>query len=207
MNRLEGVDQAMTSAITTQAQLVADIKRAPDLAPDADALAKEMRAALTGAPSGSRHRWRRLIRYRRSSESASSRRSSLPCGPCPGSSGSHSTSPTRKSTGRPDRDVAEEVLATLSGLSADLPILANQVTVIEAALAEIGRRSGCRRLDRCGRRRQLQPPSIWRSARCARPRCSWSISIRPTPSHPGSGTCGQPRRPSPPTRALPSNRS
>ena len=36
------------------------------------------------------------------------------------------------------REVAEEALATLSGLSGDLPILANQVTVIEAALAETG---------------------------------------------------------------------
>ena len=35
MNRLEGADQAMASAIVTQSQLVADIKRAPDLAADA----------------------------------------------------------------------------------------------------------------------------------------------------------------------------
>jgi mono/diheme cytochrome c family protein len=43
-----------------------------------------------------------------------------------------------QSTGRPDREVAEELLATLSRLAVDLPILANQVTVIEAALAETG---------------------------------------------------------------------
>jgi mono/diheme cytochrome c family protein len=43
-----------------------------------------------------------------------------------------------QSTGRPDREVAEELLTTLSGLAADLPILSNQVTAIEAALAETG---------------------------------------------------------------------
>ena len=46
--------------------------------------------------------------------------------------------PTHNRPAVPTAEVAEEALATLSGLAVDLPILANQVTVIEAALAETG---------------------------------------------------------------------
>ncbi|HKY47672.1 MAG TPA: c-type cytochrome [Acidimicrobiia bacterium] len=137
MNRLEGADQAMAAAILTQSQLVADITRAPDLAGDADALAKEMRAALAGAGVGVDTDGDGLsdIAEARLSETTQEfgRLWALP-----GIEATAFDVANSQSTGRPDREVAEEALATLSTLAADLPILANQVSAIEAALAETG---------------------------------------------------------------------
>ena len=137
MNRLEGVDQAMTSAITTQAQLVADIERAPDLAGDADALAKEMRVSLNGAGVGVDTDGDGLSDITEAQISALTQEFAA-LWAVPGVERITFDVANSQTTGRPDREVAEEVLATLSGLATDLPILANQVTVIEAALAESG---------------------------------------------------------------------
>jgi len=137
MTRLEGADQAMASAIVTQSQLVADIERADDLAAPADALAKEMRAAFTAASVGVDTDGDGL------SDIAEAQLSELTqefagLWALPGVEAIAFDMANSQSTGRPDREVAEEVLATLSGLAGELPILANQVTVIEAALAETG---------------------------------------------------------------------
>lgn len=137
MNRLAGADQAMASVITTQSQLVADIRRAPDLATEAGTLTKEMRAVLTDAAEGVDTDGDRL------SDIAETRLSELTqdfaaIWALPGIEPIAFDAANSQSTGRPDADVAEQVLATLSALSVDLPILANQVTVIEAALAETG---------------------------------------------------------------------
>ncbi len=137
MNRLDGADQAVSSAIITQSQLVADIRRAPDLADDANALAKTMRAAFTGAGVGVDTDGDGL------SDIAESQLSEITqefagLWALPGIEATAFDVANSQSTGRPDRVVAEELLTTLSGLAADLPILANQVTAIEAALAETG---------------------------------------------------------------------
>jgi mono/diheme cytochrome c family protein len=137
MNRLEGADQAMTSAIITQSQLVADIMRAPDLADDADALAKEMRAAFSAAGVGVDTDGDGL------SDIAEAQISEITqefagLWALPGIEATAFDVANSQTTGRPDREVAEELLATLSDLAVNLPILANQVTVIEAALAETG---------------------------------------------------------------------
>ncbi|HUP16721.1 MAG TPA: c-type cytochrome [Acidimicrobiia bacterium] len=137
MNRLDGADQAMASAITTQSQLVADIQRAPGLADNADALANEMRSALDAAGDGVDTDGDGL------SDIAETQISDLTqefaqLWALPGIEATAFDVANSHSTGRPDREVAEELLATLSGLAADLPILANQVAAIEAALAETG---------------------------------------------------------------------
>jgi mono/diheme cytochrome c family protein len=137
MTRLEGADQAMASAIVTQSQLVADITRAPDLAADADALAKEMRAAFAGAGVGVDTDGDGLSDI---AEAQLSETTQAFAGlwALPGIEATAFDVANSQSTGRPDREVAEELLTTLSGLAADLPILSNQVTAIEAALAETG---------------------------------------------------------------------
>ena len=137
MNRLEGADQAMASAIVTQSQLVADITRAPGLAANADALAKEMRAALTGAGVGVDTDGDGLsdISEARLSETTQAFGGLWAL---PGIEATAFDVANSQSTGRPDREVAEELLTTLSELATDLPILANQLSVIEAALAETG---------------------------------------------------------------------
>ena len=137
MNRLEGADQAMASAIITQRQLVADIGRAPDLAATADGLVKEMRAAFTAASAGVDTDGDRL------SDIAEAQISQLTqelagLWALPGVEPIAFDVANSQSTGRPDREVVEELLTTLSALSADLPLLTNQVAVIEAALAESG---------------------------------------------------------------------
>jgi mono/diheme cytochrome c family protein len=137
MNRLDGADQAMASAIVTQSQLVADITRAPDLAADADALAKEMRAAFTGAAVGIDTDGDGLSDVAEAQLSETTQEFAG-LWALPGIEATAFDVANSQSTGRPDREVAEELLTTLSGLAADLPILANQVTAIEAALAETG---------------------------------------------------------------------
>lgn len=137
MNRLEGADQAMASVITTQSQLVADIRRAPGLADNATALADEMRAALDAAGEGVDTDGDGL------SDTAETQISDLTqefaqLWALPGVEPIAFDAANLQSTGRPDLEVAGEVLATLSELAADIPILGNQVTAIEAALAETG---------------------------------------------------------------------
>jgi mono/diheme cytochrome c family protein len=137
MNRLAGAEQAMSAAIVTQSQLVADIERAPDLAANADALAKEMRAALTGAGAGVDTDGDGL------SDTAEAQISEITqefagLWALPGVEPTAFDAANSQTTGRPDREVAEELTATLSGLAVELPILANQVTAIEAALALTG---------------------------------------------------------------------
>ncbi len=137
INRLDGADQAMAAAIVTQSQLVADIARAPGLAANADALAKEMRAALTGAGIGVDTDGDGLSDIAEAQLSETTKEFAG-LWALPGIEAMAFDVANSQSTGRPDREVAEELLATLSGLAVDLPILANQVTVIEAALAETG---------------------------------------------------------------------
>jgi mono/diheme cytochrome c family protein len=137
MNRLAGADQAMAAAIVTQSQLVADIERAPDLAANADALAKEMRAVLTAASVGVDTDGDGL------SDTAEVQISELThefagLWALPGVEPTAFDAANSQSTGRPDREVAEELMGTLSGLAVELPILANQITAIEAALALTG---------------------------------------------------------------------
>ena len=137
MNRLAGADAAINSAIVTQSQLVADIERAPDLADDAASLSREMRAALTGATTGVDTDGDGL------SDNAEVLISELTAEfaelwALPGIEPIAFDPAVSQSSGRPDREVAEEALETLTGLSADFPVLANQVTSIEAALAETG---------------------------------------------------------------------
>ena len=137
MNRLEGADQAMAAAIVTQSQLVADITRAPDLAADADALAKEMRRAFAGAGVGVDTDGDGLSDIAETQLSETSLEFAR-LWALPGIEPTAFDVANSQTTGRPDREVAEELLATLSDLAADLPILGNQVTAIEAALAETG---------------------------------------------------------------------
>jgi mono/diheme cytochrome c family protein len=137
MNRLEGADQAMAAAIVTQSQLVADITRAPDLAADADALAKDMRRAFAGAGVGVDTDGDGLSDIAETQLSETSVEFAR-LWALPGIEPTAFDVANSQTTGRPDREVAEELLATLSDLAADLPILGNQVTAIEAALAETG---------------------------------------------------------------------
>jgi mono/diheme cytochrome c family protein len=137
MNRLQGADQAIAATIVTQSQLVADIKRAPDLAADASALTVQMRQALNGAGTGVDTDGDGL------SDNTETRLTELTeeftrLWAIPGLEPIAFDSANSQSTGRPDLEVAQEVLATLSGLADKLPVLANQVTAIEAALAETG---------------------------------------------------------------------
>lgn len=137
MNRLDGADQAMASAIITQSQLVADITRAPDLAAEADALAKEMRAAFASAGVGVDTDGDGLSDIAEA-QLTETTQEFAGLWALPGIEATAFDVANSQSTGRPDREVAEELLTTLSGLAPDLPILANQVTAIEAALAETG---------------------------------------------------------------------
>jgi mono/diheme cytochrome c family protein len=137
MTRLDGADQAMASAIITQSQLVADINRAPDLADGADALAKEMRAALTGAGVGVDTDGDGLSDIAEAQISEATQEFAG-LWALPGVEAIAFDVANSQSTGRPDREVAEELVATLATQAVGLPILTNQVTVIEAALAETG---------------------------------------------------------------------
>jgi mono/diheme cytochrome c family protein len=137
MTRLDGADQAMASAIITQSQLVADINRAPDLADSADALAKEMRAALTGAGVGVDTDGDGLSDIAEAQISEATQEFAG-LWALPGVEAIAFDVANSQSTGRPDREVAEELVATLTTQAVHLPILTNQVTVIEAALAETG---------------------------------------------------------------------
>jgi mono/diheme cytochrome c family protein len=137
MNRLAGADQAMASVIVTQQQLVADINRAPDMAEEAGTLTKEMRALLTGAAEGVDTDGDGLSDIAETKISKATQDFAA-LWALPGLEATAFDPANPESTGRPDRDVAEETLATLSELAVDLPILSNQVTVIEAALAETG---------------------------------------------------------------------
>jgi mono/diheme cytochrome c family protein len=114
---------------------VADIRRAPEKAEDATALTREMRAVLNDAAEGVDTDGDEL------SDNAEVRLSELTqefagLWALPGVEAISFDVANSQSTGRPDAEVADEVLATLNELSADFPILANQVAAIEAALAE-----------------------------------------------------------------------
>jgi mono/diheme cytochrome c family protein len=135
LSRLEGADAALTAVLRTQRQLVADINRAPDLAGPADALAEEMRDVLEGAGTGVDTDGDGL------SDVAEAAISELTAEfaslwALPDFSQVAFDPANSQSSGRPDREVAEELVASLTALAADHPILENQVDAIEAALAD-----------------------------------------------------------------------
>ncbi|MGH8927521.1 MAG: c-type cytochrome [Acidimicrobiia bacterium] len=137
MTRLEGADQALAGAITTQAQLVADILRAPSIAADAQALSTQMRKVLDGAAEGVDTDGDGL------SDVAEATLGDLTgqfaqLWSLPGVEALTLDPANPQSAGRPDREVAEEMSVVLADLSTQFPILANQMAVIDAALAETG---------------------------------------------------------------------
>lgn len=135
LTRLEGADAAMAATLRTQRQLVADINRAPELADDAKNLTTQMRDVLDAAGDGVDTDGDDL------SDVAEKELSELtalfaalwalpdhqPVALDPANS---------QSSGRPDLEVAEELLAELMASSTDHPILGAQVEAIEAALAD-----------------------------------------------------------------------
>lgn len=137
LQRLATAEVEVQKVIARQAQLVADIERAPGLVDDAERIAGEMRDLLDEAASGVDTDGDGL------SDTAETRLSELSAEltalwTLPGVEVITFDPANGETSGRPDREVAEEVAATLSALQVDYPILYEYVLAIEEALAATG---------------------------------------------------------------------
>lgn len=135
LTRLQGAEAAAATLLRTQQQLVADINRAESLAEEAKALAADMRDVLDRAPEGIDTDGDGL------SDVAESQLSALAAEfaalwALPGYQPLSLDPANSQSSGRPDREAAEELFETLKAATADNPILGVQVEAIEAALAD-----------------------------------------------------------------------
>jgi mono/diheme cytochrome c family protein len=135
LSRLDGAEAAIAGALRTQRQLVADIRRAPQLADTAEGLTEEMRDVLDGAGTGIDRDGDGLSD---TAEAAISELTSefAALWALPDFSQVAFDAANAESTGRPDRETAEGLAASLTALAADYPILENQVDAITAALAD-----------------------------------------------------------------------
>jgi mono/diheme cytochrome c family protein len=137
VQRLEGADQAVQTVIATQAQLVADVGRAETLAGEATPLAATLREVFDASGTGVDTDGDGL------SDSAETELSDLSrqladLWALPGIEAITFDPANGESTGRADRTVAEEVLATLRQLEPEYPILFEDIAVIEQALESTG---------------------------------------------------------------------
>ncbi|MGQ0848985.1 MAG: c-type cytochrome [Actinomycetota bacterium] len=137
LQRLEGAETTMAAAIATQAQLVASIKRAPDLAAPASALTETMDDVLEGADTGIDTDGDEL------SDTAEARLNELSAElvalfALPGVDSLTLDPANSQSSGRPDREAAEAIVSAMTGLVEQYPVLAGHLASLEAALAETG---------------------------------------------------------------------
>jgi mono/diheme cytochrome c family protein len=135
--RLAGAEAAMAEAIATQAQLLASIEAAPNLAGPAAEITTEMRELLEGAGQGIDTDGDAL------SDIAETRLSELSAEfvalwDLPGIEPVSFDAANSQSNGRPDADVLAETLAALDEATTANPILAGFITRIEAAAATAG---------------------------------------------------------------------
>ncbi|HSL24979.1 MAG TPA: cytochrome c [Acidimicrobiia bacterium] len=133
-SRLEGADAAIETVIITQSQLVADIRRAPELAGAAEGLAAQMRAALDGAAVGIDTDGDGL------SDVAETTISDLTgqfaaLWALPGVVPITFDPANAQSSGTADGEAAADALATVQGLAQQFPILAVQAQAIAEAMA------------------------------------------------------------------------
>ncbi|HKX75514.1 MAG TPA: c-type cytochrome [Acidimicrobiia bacterium] len=137
LQRLATAEVEVQKVIARQAQLVADIERAPSLVEEAERIAGEMRDLLDEAASGVDTDGDGL------SDTAETRLSELSAEltalwTLPGVEVITFDPANGETGGRPDREVAEEIAATLAALQDDYPILYEFVLAIEEALAASG---------------------------------------------------------------------
>ncbi|MDP3983975.1 MAG: cytochrome c, partial [Acidimicrobiia bacterium] len=137
LQRLTGADEAVQAVIATQAQLVADIERAGSLADEAHRIAGQMREVFDVGITGVDTDGDGL------SDTAETQLSSLSQGfvslwALAGVQPIVFDPANATTTGRPDQEVAEAVLATLQGLTDEFPILFREIAAIEEALATPG---------------------------------------------------------------------
>ncbi|MGI8517925.1 MAG: c-type cytochrome, partial [Acidimicrobiia bacterium] len=135
--RLASAEQTVTDAIAEQAQLVANIERAPDLADGAVAITEEMREELEGASVGIDTDGDGL------SDIAETNLSELSAEfvavwNLAGVESVRFDPANSQSNERPDTEVLEEMLAGLEEASAGNPILASYVARIGEAMASTG---------------------------------------------------------------------
>ncbi|MCA1735861.1 MAG: c-type cytochrome [Actinobacteria bacterium] len=135
--RLASAEQTVNDAIAEQAQLVANIQRAPDLAKGAVAITDEMREELEGASVGIDTDGDGL------SDIAETNLSELSAEfvavwDLAGVESVRFDAANSQTNERPDTEVVEETLAGLEEANAGNPILAGYLARIEAALAVTG---------------------------------------------------------------------
>ncbi|CAN5846484.1 MAG: c-type cytochrome [Acidimicrobiia bacterium] len=135
--RLASAEQTVNDAIAEQAQLVANIQRAPDLADGAVAITDEMREELEGASVGIDTDGDGL------SDIAETNLSELSAEfvavwDLAGVESVRFDAANSQTNERPDTEVLEETLAGLEEANAGNPILAGYLARIEAALAVTG---------------------------------------------------------------------
>jgi mono/diheme cytochrome c family protein len=134
LSRLSGADQAMADATLRQRQLIADIRRAPELAGVATEVSQRARQTMAAAGSGIDTDGDGL------SDAAETEISSLTAELAeivtpPGLAAMTFSADDPESSGGPDAETAAEVVATLEGLVAAYPILEPIAASAASALA------------------------------------------------------------------------
>ena len=136
-SRLESADATMATALATQAQLLAEIHAAPDLAEPAVALTEEMREVLENSATGIDTDGDELSDI---SEGQLNQLTAefLTLWDLPGVAPVTFDPANSQSSGRPDADVLEETIAGLEAAAANHPILTTFVNRITAAVEAEG---------------------------------------------------------------------
>ncbi|HUO45995.1 MAG TPA: c-type cytochrome [Acidimicrobiia bacterium] len=137
LQRLSGAEAQVEARIAVEAQLVADILRAPALTEPVKEIAAEMREVFDAASTGVDTDGDGL------SDIAETRLSELSqelvaLFALPGIEPGTLDPANPETTGRPDLELVEEILATLISLESDYPILFGDIAAIEAALETSG---------------------------------------------------------------------
>ncbi len=137
LQRLSTAETEVEKVIARQAQLVADIKGAPALVEEVLRISKEMREVLDAATSGVDTDGDQV------SDGAEARLTELSAEltalwALPGIEAFSFDAANSETGGRPDREVAEELAATVADLEGEYPILFEHVIAIEEALAATG---------------------------------------------------------------------
>lgn len=135
--RLASADSVMSDAIAAQAQLVASIVNAPEIAGEAVAITDEMREILEGAGQGIDTDGDTLSDVAETNLSVLSSEF-VEVWNLPGVLPVRFDPANSQTNGRPDEEVLQETVTALTGASESNPILGGFITRIEAALAETG---------------------------------------------------------------------
>ncbi|HUO46350.1 MAG TPA: c-type cytochrome [Acidimicrobiia bacterium] len=137
LQRLSGADAQVEATIAVQAQLVADILRAPALTEAVNNIAEQMREVFDAGSVGVDTDGDGLA------DTAETRLSELSqeivaLFALPGIEPITLDPTMAETTGRPDRELVEEVLAAFISLESDYPILFEDIVAIESALEASG---------------------------------------------------------------------